>query len=164
MELVTAGLEDVGAGADADEVAGIVEHGKVCSTSSSSMRRSAWAVLLALRDELRRFLHWSEEQARAAGLTPAQHQLLLAVRGHPGDPTIRDIAEHLLLRHNSVVELLDRAQLAELVQRLVDPDDHRVVRVRLTAQGQAALAALAASHVEELVQLRERLVSDQTGG
>jgi DNA-binding MarR family transcriptional regulator len=115
--------------------------------------------LLALRDELRRFLHWSEDQARAAGLTPAQHQLLLAVRGHRGDPTVGEIAAHLLLRHHSVVELIDRAQHAGLVRRLVDPDDHRVVRVRLTAAGESHLAALAAAHVEELGRLRRRLLA-----
>jgi DNA-binding MarR family transcriptional regulator len=119
-----------------------------------------YAQLLALRDELRRFLHWSEQQARAAGLTPAQHQLLLAVRGHHGDPTVGEIADHLLLRHNSVVELIDRAQHAGLVQRVTDPQDHRVVRIQLTAHGEASLEALTASHVEELARLRERLTSD----
>jgi DNA-binding MarR family transcriptional regulator len=131
----------------------------------SSAKRPAfsdrdYAQLLALRDELRRFLHWSEQQASAAGLTPAQHQLLLAVRGHTGDPTIGEIAEHLLLRHHSVVELLNRAQHAGLIVRHADPDDHRVVRVQLTEAGEARLAALTASHVEELGQLRERLLSD----
>lgn len=129
----------------------------------SSARRRAftdhdYAQLLGLRDELRRFLHWSEQQARAAGLTPAQHQLLLAVRGHPGDPTISDVAGHLLLRHHSVVELIDRAQVAGLVHRLVDPDDHRSVRIHLTEDGEARLAALTTTHVEELARLRDRLL------
>jgi DNA-binding MarR family transcriptional regulator len=113
--------------------------------------------LLALRDELRRFLHWSEDQARAAGLTPAQHQLLLAVRGHRGDPTIGELAAHLLLRHHSAVELVDRAQRAGLVRREVDREDHRVVRVRLTAEGADRLAALAATHLVEIDGLRTRL-------
>lgn len=104
----------------------------------------------------------SGTKARAE-LTPAQHQLLLAVRGHPSDPTVGELAGHLLLRHNSVVELIDRAQQAGLVQRLIDSDDHRVVRVRLTTRGEAALAALAASHVEELGRLRERLSFDPIG-
>ena len=75
-----------------------------------------FAELLRFRDALRRFLRWSEDQARAAGLTPAQHQLLLAVRGHDGDPTIGDVAEHLLLRHHSAVELVDRAERAGLLR------------------------------------------------
>src|SRR3546814_7346031 len=57
--------------------------------------------LLGFRDGLRRFLRWSDDQAKAAGITPAQHQLLLAVRGHRGQPTIGDLAQHLLLRHHS---------------------------------------------------------------
>ena len=114
--------------------------------------------LLAFRDQLRRFLHWSEQQAIDAGITPAQYQLLLAVRGHVGGPpTIREVAEHLLVRHHSVVELIDRAELAGLVARHTDPDDHRVVRLRLTRRGSRRLATLAAAHLHELKRLEFRL-------
>jgi DNA-binding MarR family transcriptional regulator len=113
--------------------------------------------LLDLRDELRRFLHWSEQEARAAGLPPAQHQLLLAIRGHRGDPTIGELAAHLLVRHHSAVELVDRAQRAGLVERVVDLDDHRVVRVRVTAAGEVVLAGLAATHLEEIDRLLTRI-------
>jgi len=71
--------------------------------------------LLELRTGLRRFLRWSEEEAAAEDVTPAQHQLLLAIRGH-GDrrrPTIGEVAEHLLLRHHSAVGLVDRAERSE---------------------------------------------------
>ena len=79
--------------------------------------------MLAFRVSLRRFQHWSEEQARAAGLTPAQHQLLVAVKGHHGAhaPAVGDLADYLLLRHHSTVELLDRAEAAGLVRRLPTP-------------------------------------------
>lgn len=115
--------------------------------------------LLAFRDGLRRFLRWSEAQARSAGLTPAQHQLLLAVRGHEGGaaPSIAEVAEHLLLKHHSVVELVDRAAAAGLVDRVSDPADQRVVRLRLTADGEARLAALSAVHLDELARLRPLL-------
>lgn len=113
-----------------------------------------FARLLAFRDGLRRFLHWSEGQAKAAGLTPAQHQLLLAVRGHGEPPSIGEVAEHLLLRHHSAVELVDRAERAGLLERVPDPDDHRVVRLHLSDEGEARLAALAAAHLEELSRLR----------
>src|SRR5579864_2385786 len=89
--------------------------------------------LLALRTGLRHFQRWSEQQASAAGLTPAQHQLLLAIRGH-GDqrgPTVGEIADYLLLRHHSTVGLIDRADAAGLVVRTRDPEDHRIVRLRL---------------------------------
>lgn len=114
--------------------------------------------ILAFRDQIRRFLHWSEAQARAAGLTPAQHQLLLAVRGHPGSepPTIGDVAEHLQLRHHSTVGLVDRAEAAGLVRRHPDVRDGRVSRVRLAPAGEAALEHLTALHLAELRALAER--------
>jgi DNA-binding MarR family transcriptional regulator len=113
--------------------------------------------LLGVRDGLRRFLRWSEAQAKAAGLTPAQHQLLLAIRGHGGRPSVGDVADHLLLRHHSAVELVDRAVAAGLVARHADESDHRVVRLRLTPDGERRLARLAAAHLEELERLSPRL-------
>ncbi len=115
--------------------------------------------LLAFRDGLRRFFRWSDEQAKAVGLTGVQHQLLLAVHGHPSVPSIRDVADHLLLRHHSVVELVDRAVAAGLVERIGDADDQRVVRLRLTATGVDRLEALAAAHLEELSRLRARFAT-----
>ena len=111
--------------------------------------------LLRVRAGLRRFLHWSEQQARRAGLTPAQHQLLLAVKGHPDGrgPTVSDVADYLALKHHSAVELIDRADRAGLVRRVDDPDDHRVVRLRLTAESEDRLATLSALHLEELRRL-----------
>lgn len=115
--------------------------------------------LLAFRDGLRRFLHWSEQQARAAGLSPAQHQLLLAIRGDrtEGGPTIGDVATHLLLKHHSAVELVDRAAAAGLVERRVDASDQRVVRLALTRLGARRLRDLAEQHLAELDRLSPRL-------
>ena len=115
--------------------------------------------LLAFRTELRRFLRWSEGQAKAAGLTPAQHQLLLAVRGHPDDrgPTVGDIADYLLLRPHSVVGLLDRAEAAGLVTRNRVDEDGRVVRVALTSLAKERLNRLTALHMDELSRLTPSL-------
>ncbi len=68
--------------------------------------------LLRFRVGLRRFLHWSEGQARAAGLTPAQHQLLVAIEGHPGKvpPTVGELADYLVTKHHSVVRRASRAR------------------------------------------------------
>ncbi len=112
--------------------------------------------LLGFRTELRRFLHWSEEQAESLGITAAQHQLLLAVRGHAGarGPTVGDVAASLLLRHHSVVGLVDRAADAGLIRREHDPDDHRSVRLRLTPDGARKLALLSRRHLEELSRLQ----------
>jgi len=123
------------------------------------LRDEDFVRLLAFRDGMRRFQHWSEEQAKAVGLTGAQHQLLLAIRGHGEAPSIRDVAEHLLLRHHSVVELVDRAVAAGLVKRIDDAHDQRVVRLELTAAGEARVAALAGAHLEELSRLRPRFDS-----
>lgn len=111
-----------------------------------------YAELLRFRVALRRFLRWSEEEARAAGLTPGQHQLLLTVRGHPNEagPTVGETAEYLMLRHHSAVELIDRAAGAGLVRRVRDEHDHRVVRLRLTPLGETQIAELSRSHLEEL--------------
>jgi DNA-binding MarR family transcriptional regulator len=108
--------------------------------------------LLDLRTSLRRFLRWSENEARAVGLTSAQHQLLLAVRGHPDQagPTVGDVARYLVLRHHSAVGLIDRAVAAGLVRRVPDPNRPATVRVRLTPAGQARLEELTALHLDEL--------------
>ncbi len=115
--------------------------------------------LLEFRTGLRRFVRWSEEQARSVGLSPAQHQLMLAVRGHPDDrgPTIGDVADYLLLRHHSAVELVDRAETAGLVRRWPDRDDQRIVRLRLTARGADKLRRLTSVTLEELARLSPRL-------
>jgi DNA-binding MarR family transcriptional regulator len=117
--------------------------------------------LLDLRTGLRQFLHWSEQQATAVGITPAQHQLLLAIRGHAGDrsPTIGDVAESMLLRHHSVVGLVDRAVEAGLVVRHTDRVDHRIVRLGLTPLGTRRLRQLSGSHLEELRRLAPRIRS-----
>jgi DNA-binding MarR family transcriptional regulator len=111
--------------------------------------------LLELRTGLRRFLRWSEEHARAAGVTPAQHQLLLTIRGHPDErgPTMGDVAAYLLLRHHSAVGLVDRAEEAGLVIREPDAHNGSVVRLRLTTGGAAQLEALSEQHLEELAHL-----------
>jgi DNA-binding MarR family transcriptional regulator len=115
--------------------------------------------LLAFRTGLRRFLRWSGQQATAAGVTPAQHQLLLAIRGHPdpGGPTVRDVAGYLLVRHHSAVELIDRAAAAGLVARQPDAGHGRTVRLALTKRGDERLERLAASHLEELGRLNSQL-------
>jgi len=120
---------------------------------------SDYRKLLQLRDGLRRFLRWSAEQAEAAGLTAARHQLLLVVRAHddPMGPTIGDVADHLLLRHHSAVELVDRAGSAGLVRRRTDPDDQRSVRLELTSLGWRRLAELSGLHLEELERMGGRL-------
>jgi DNA-binding MarR family transcriptional regulator len=121
--------------------------------------------LLQFRTGLRRFLHWSAQEAESVGLTPAQHQLLLAIRGHDDSrgPTIGDVAAYLFLRHHSAVGLVDRAESAGLVERTEDQDDRRVVRLRVTEKGQGVLAALARVHMEELRRMAPEMRALWTG-
>lgn len=115
--------------------------------------------LLTLRTNLRRFDRWSAEQAHSAGLTPMQHQLLLAIRGHPDrrGPTIGEVADYLLLKHHSAGELVHRAAAADLIRRVRDREDRRVVRLQLTGAGSACLESLTATHLEELERLSLQL-------
>jgi DNA-binding MarR family transcriptional regulator len=123
------------------------------------LRDADYEDLLALRTGLRRFVRWSEQQAEAAGLTPAQQQLLLAIRGHPDrrGPTVGEVADYLLLRHHSAVGLVDRAVAAKLVKRVRDRHDHRIVRLQLTAAGSKRLEALSEAHLEEIGRLGRTL-------
>jgi DNA-binding MarR family transcriptional regulator len=116
---------------------------------------SEYEALLAFRTALRRFNHWSESQAKEAGLTHMQHQLLLVIKGHRDErgPTIGEAADYLLLRHHSTVELVNRAQAAGLVERVRDADDARIVRLRLTDAGEERIAELTGLHISELQQL-----------
>ena len=111
--------------------------------------------LLEFRIALRSFQRWSEDQARAAGLTHVQHQLLVAIKGHPGDepPAVGDLAGYLLLRPHSTVELVDRAEAAGLVERVPDQADGRVVRVSLTREGDRVVKQLTRAHLDRLHEL-----------
>jgi DNA-binding MarR family transcriptional regulator len=134
----------------------VPEPGSPPDLADSEYRR-----LLAFRTGIRRFLSWSETQAAGVGVTPGQHQLMLAIRGHdgPDGPTIRDVAHSLILRHNSAVGLVDRAVEAGLVARHVDENDARVVRLRLTALGSRRIRQLSGAHLEELRRLVPRVTS-----
>jgi DNA-binding MarR family transcriptional regulator len=118
-----------------------------------------YQTLANFRHALRVFLRFSEDAARSEGLTPTQHQLLLAIRGFSGggSPTITDVAEHLQLQHHSVVELVDRAVAARLVRRETDSDDRRRQRLSLTATGARKLERLSSAHRAELRTFRDQM-------
>ncbi|HEX5415096.1 MAG TPA: MarR family transcriptional regulator [Chloroflexota bacterium] len=117
--------------------------------------------LADFRYTMRRFLQASERMARARGLTPQQHQLLLAIAGRSdeAEPTIGFIAERLLLKHHSAVGLVDRLVEADLVAREPHPSDRRQVLVRLTEKGSRVLDDLASSHRQEIRLLAPRLIN-----
>jgi DNA-binding MarR family transcriptional regulator len=126
-------------------------------TKGGPVTDAEYRALAQFRRALRSFLHFSEEAAKAAGITPSQHQLMLAIRGNDSSeaPTIGEIADSLKLRHHSTVELVDRAEAAGLVERVPDPGDHRRQRLALTRLGTARLDALSTLHREELRRFHE---------
>ncbi len=129
------------------------------SVSSGELSDQDYQALANFRHALRRFLRFSEEAARAEGLAPNQHQLLLAIRGWLRDtpPSITDMAEALQLRHHSTVELVQRAETAGLVRHRRDEEDKRRQLIELTAEGHRKLATLSVLHRDELRRFRNQL-------
>jgi len=117
-----------------------------------------YEALAAFRAALRGFLAFSEAAAREAGLTPRQHQALLAIQAAGGsEPTVGALAEGLGLRHHSAVGLADRLVALGLVSRASGGADRRRVRLVLTARGRRRLEALTAAHRSELRQVAPQL-------
>jgi DNA-binding MarR family transcriptional regulator len=132
-----------------------------------------YRALAEFRYRLRRFLRFSEEAARKAGLEPQQHQLLLAVKGLPKaqKATIGALAERLQIQHHSAVELVDRLAEHGFVRRFRDPNDRRQVVVRLRPSGEKILRELSLYHLAEvslvgpdLVKVLQRLIDRPAGG
>lgn len=119
-----------------------------------------YRTLAEFRYLIRRFLEFSQAAARRGGLTPRQHQALLAVKGFPSPchPTIGDLAERLGIRHHSAVELVNRLVEGGLMARTQDPADRRRVLLALSEAAELRLAGLSAIHLEELRSLRPALV------
>ncbi len=123
------------------------------------MSEREYRSLAAFRAALRRFQHFSEEAARGAGLTPQQHQAMLAVRGAAEPMTVGALAEQLQVRHHSAVGLVDRLAAQDLVERVRGAGDRREVHLALTGRGEEILASLAATHRAELRRLGPQLAA-----
>ena len=114
-----------------------------------------YARLAAFRHALRKFLRFSEDAAARAGLTMQHYHAMLVVRGCPEDErvTINDLAQQLLIRHNSAVELVDRLVKEDLLERETPTSDRRKVHLRMTMRGRQVLARLASMHRRELQRI-----------
>jgi DNA-binding MarR family transcriptional regulator len=118
----------------------------------STVGELGYARLADLRAGIRGYLAWAEQLASEYGLTPAQVQLALVVRAHPdpAGPTVTELAQALLLRHHSVVGLIDRAEQAGIVTRVRDEVHLSRVHVQLTPEGGDRLETLSADHLDWL--------------
>lgn len=124
-------------------------------------KRPDFKAMAELRYQIRKFLRFSENAAREAGIEPQQHQLLLAIRGLPDGlrPTIGALAERMQLQHHSTVELIDRLVDRGFLCRLRATDDRRQVLVKLTKEGENFLNKLSLHHLQELQSAGPRFVS-----
>jgi len=129
------------------------------------LTESDYRALARFRYQLRKFVSFSESAAREVGLEPRQHQLLLSLRGLPEglEPSVLTLADQLVLRHNTVVELIDRLEAAGFVRRTRTHDDRRVTHVAITTQGTEVLRRLSASHLDELRMQAPALVAALNG-
>jgi DNA-binding MarR family transcriptional regulator len=120
-----------------------------------------YEALAELRHQIRRFLHFSEEASRQAGLEPRQHQLMLALKGLPRGvrPRIGELAERLQIRHHSAVELVNRLETGGYVLRVPGDHDRREVLVGLTPKGEKVLRELSLHHRNELLSLGPALIA-----
>ena len=134
------------------------------AVTASAMTAAEFRALAEFRYRIRVFLNGSEETARKAGLEPQQYMLMLALRGLPVDvePSIRELAERMQLRHHSVVELVDRLESRQFLRRERSRSDRRQVILHLTARGERTLTRLAKQRISELRTAAPALVQSLT--
>ncbi|MEH7097984.1 MarR family winged helix-turn-helix transcriptional regulator [Neobacillus vireti] len=122
---------------------------------SENLNKETYELLAEFRYQLKKFLHFSDSEAGKVGITPQQHQLLLAIKGFPGrdSATPRELAERLFITHNACVGLIDRCSQLDLVTRTSNPDDGRSVLIQLTLHGEEILQKLSEIHLEEIIRI-----------
>jgi DNA-binding MarR family transcriptional regulator len=145
----------------------------ILMNTNTELLPADYQALAEFRYQIRRFVRFSEQVARAAGIEPQQHQLLLAVKGLPAEKkaTIGELAERLQIQHHSTVELVDRLTEGGFVERQRDEEDQRRVFVRLTSRGEELLERISSSTLAELrvagpalVQALTKLIEDHASG
>lgn len=134
--------------------------------ASEEIGKSDYEAMAQYRYAIRRFLRFSEDAARDAGITPQQYQLLLAIKGYPSreHANITELAERMQLDHHSAVGLIDRTEERGLVRREQDQEDRRQVQIHLTESGEDMLQQLVHVHREQLRRMKEDLRPPGFGG
>lgn len=129
------------------------------SRKQKSLTKADYERLSAVRYELRRFLGFSAKAAETVGLTPRQHQALLAIKGFPSREHVTngELAERLQIKHHSAVGLINRLEAMGLIARERGDGDRREVHVSLTQRGAELLEQLSVAHQKELQQLALQL-------
>jgi DNA-binding MarR family transcriptional regulator len=129
-------------------------------SKATSLTKADYEALAAFRHSLRTFLAFSADAAGDAGLSPRQHQALLAIKGAPGQESlsVQELASRLLINHNSAVELTDRLAEGRLVKRVRDDADGRKVKITLTGEAEQLLQSLSEAHLKELHAIRPSLL------
>lgn len=125
-------------------------------SNTKPMNKREFETLSNFRYQLRRFIHWSEDLTRGAGVTNLQYLLMLHVRGFAGREwaTITELAERLQAKHHGVVALVTRCEKLGFVERRPGRSDGREVEIHLTDQGERMIERLARAHREELLRLQ----------
>ena len=120
--------------------------------AKNKFTKEHYEMLAEFRYALRKFIRFSENAAQAAGITPQQHQAMLAIKGFPDRDQINigELAERLQILHHSAVGLVNRLVLEKYVRRMHDKQDRRQVNLTLTPRGEAVLEKLSAAHREQL--------------
>ncbi|HEY3783583.1 MAG TPA: MarR family transcriptional regulator [Fimbriimonadaceae bacterium] len=116
------------------------------------LQKDDFETLADFRKSLRQYLRFVEDGAREGGVTPQQHQVLLAIKGSRGKDwaTVGELADSLQIKHHAIVGLIDRCELACLVKRSNSPMDRRIVQVSLTPKGEEIIARLTEKNLPEL--------------
>jgi len=137
-----------------------IADGPLASPGDSPITKAEFEAIAEFRYAIRRFLRFSEQAAREEGITPQQHQLLLAVKGYPGreSATVTELADRLQMRQHSMVGLIDRTEAQGLVRREPGVADRRQVFIVLTLEGEELLGRLVQQHRRELLTMRDTLL------
>ena len=132
---------------------------EIALSDTSKISKVEYEVLAEFRFALRRFMRFSDSAVEEVGLTPQQHQALLAIKGFPEREqiTVGELAERLQIKHHSAVGLVNRLEAENLIDRIPAPDDRRKVLISLTEKGLLILERLSAAHRVELSRLSPQL-------
>src|SRR5258708_23238155 len=135
------------------------ETAEARTPGTKQLSKHEFEILATFRHSLRRLARQTELEARKVGLTEQQHAPTLAIKGYPGREwaNISELAEHLQIRHNAVIGLVNRAEARHLVHRVLDANrtDRRTVQIHLSPEGEDLLRVMAAALAGERRRVRE---------